>query len=754
MHDHRYAEQLLARLKEWTNCSEHIKARHRTAARSAHTLAVPQGMETLLPAGITQLYTHQHQVLQAALQGQSITVATATASGKTYAMALPSRVKRQQSPDATLLCIAPTRALIEQWKERLHAWDPAICVETYTGDTPQSLRAAIRTRAQVLIITPDMVHISLLPYHRGWAHFLSRLQDVIVDESHTYRGVFGSHFSLILRRLQRVVALYRNTPPTFLFGSATIGNPDDHAAQLLGRPVSAITQSGAPSGGRLTLLWQPEDKQSYIDEAAELMAFFLKQGVRTILFGQARQTVEKLLRQVHALIPEHLRRKVMAYRAGYTKDQRRAIEHHLATGDLLGVISTNALEIGIDLGDLDVSIVAGFPGSISSYMQQAGRAGRRARSALSILVLREDALDQYFSMHPEMLLDAPAERALVNSSNPYILPAHLLCAAYESPLTPQDMVLFGEATPQTVEELVSQGKLLRRIGRYSLSDTSKSIAFQVSLRQIGQQLAIISSGRKIEDTDIHHAVTECYPGSMYYSQGASYQVKRLNIEEGRIDVFPKETTFYTEALVATDIEILQTQQHQSRPNVELCVGQVLVTRQVAGYIKRHNQYRNVLEKCALPETLSIPLETKALWMLISDTLIEALTKQHGDPAGALHAIEHGMIALLPLFVLGDRRDVGGVSLVPSHPQTRVATIFIYDGYPGGIGYSEEAYRQWESLAKATLETLMNCTCAGGCYGCIMSPKCGNQNRPLDKAGAIFLLQHLLSADGDGLPLDS
>jgi DEAD/DEAH box helicase domain-containing protein len=741
--DERYAEQLFARLKEWGNCAEQVKAYHRTSARSAQYVQISESIEEFLPPGVSQLYTHQYQAMQAALQGESITIATATASGKTYAMALPGRIKREQSPEATLLCVAPTRALIEQWREKIASWMPTVCVETYTGDTPQSQRAAIRSRAQALIITPDMLHMGMLPYHRNWSNFFSCLQDVIVDESHSYRGVFGSHFSLIVRRLQRVVALYRKTQPTFLFGSATIGNPDDHAAQLLGQPVSAITESGAPSGGRLTLLWQPPDDRSYLDEAAGLMAFFIAQGVRTILFGQARQSVEKMLRQVKTLIPDSLHSKVMAYRAGYTKEERRAIEQHLAHGDLYGVVSTSALEIGIDLGDLDVSIVAGFPGSISSYMQQAGRAGRRTRSALSILVLREDALDQYFSLHPEMLLDTPAERALVNSSNPYILPSHLLCAAYEAPLTPTDMTLFGPATQETVNDLVEQKKFYQRGNCYYLMDRSRSIAFHVNLRQVGQRLSIIASGKKIEDTDIHHAVTECHPGAVYYSQGSSYQVQRLNIEEGEINVFSKETLYYTEPLIETDVEILQSRQHQSRPYVELYVGDVLVTRQVEGYIKRHNQYRSVLEKCELSETLSVPLETEALWMLISDELIDELAKHHYDPAGTLHAIEHGMIALLPLFVLGDRRDVGGVSIVPYHPQTQTATIFIYDGYPGGMGYSNEAYRQWELLAKATLETLVSCDCTGGCYRCIMSPKCGSQNRPLDKAGAIFLLQALL-----------
>ena len=746
----RYAQQLLTRLTEWSDYKERIQAEHQIMPRAARHVSVTDEVQPLLPPGITQLYTHQHEALTHALAGEHVTIATATASGKTYAMALPSRVRRHRQQGATLLCVAPTRALIQQWQERLQAWDADLRVDVYTGDTPQSERAAIRTRAQAVITTPDMLHMGLLPYHRSWSSFLSRLQDVIVDESHMYRGVFGSHVALILRRLKRVLTLH-DAQPTFIFGSATIGNPEDHAVQLIGQDVSAITENGAPSGGRLTLLWQPPDAQSYVEEAASLLAFFITQGVRTILFGQARQTVERMVRYTRNKLPSYLQSKVLAYRAGYTPEQRREIERQLAQGEILGIISTSALEVGIDVGDLDVSIVAGFPGSISSFWQQAGRAGRRNRSALSIFVLREDALDQYFAANPSMLLDRPAERALVNINNPYIFPQHLLCAAFEQPLTLADQQLFGAATAYTLEQLVEEKRLVKRGEYYHLRDPRKSVAFQVSLRQVGTRLPILNLGsggkeRLLEETDIYHAISECHPGAIYYSQGAAYEVQRLDLSQGRIEVLPNETYFYTEPIVQTDVEILKSEQHQQRPQLELYSGQVLVTREVQGFNRKHNQYRNVLEQCELEESLSAPLETKALWMLIEDRFIDALIKRRLDPAGSLHAVEHGMIALLPLFVLGDRRDVGGVSIVPYHPQTHKATIFIYDGYPGGIGYSEEAYRQWHALAQATLDTLRQCECTSGCYACIMSPKCGNQNRPLDKAGAIYLLECLLEGD--------
>ncbi|GHO49302.1 DEAD/DEAH box helicase [Ktedonospora formicarum] len=743
----RYAHQLLARLTEWSTYTERIKAQHQIAPSAARYTLVNDEIRPLLPPDIENLYTHQYEALRAALGHEHVTIATATASGKTYAMALPSRVRRHRQPGATLLCVAPTRALIQQWQERLSSWDPALRVEVYTGDTPQAERAAIRQRAQAVITTPDMLHMGLLPYHRSWAGFLSRLQDVIVDESHMYRGVFGSHVALILRRLKRVLALH-NAQPSFIFGSATIGNPEDHAVQLIGDDVSAITANGAPAGGRLTLLWQPPDDSGYVEEAAGLLAFFITQGVRSILFGQARQTVERMVRLTRSMLPSYLQMKVLAYRAGYTVEQRREIEDQLARGEILGIISTSALEVGIDVGDLDVSIVAGFPGSISSFWQQAGRAGRRNRSALSIFVLREDALDQYFAAHPSMLLDQPAERALVNINNPYIFPRHLLCAAYEQPLSLADQHLFGPATAQTLARLVEERELVQHGNRYYLRNTRQSVAFQVSLRQVGERLSIMSATtgsreRRIEETDIHHAISECHPGAIYYSQGVSYEVQQLDLAQKRIDVRPHETAFYTEPIIQTDVQIQEVEQHQHLPRLHLYSGRVLVTREVQGFLRRHNRYRTILEQCELEEPLSAPLETRALWMLIDNALIEELISARRDPAGALHAVEHGMIALLPLFVLGDRRDVGGVSVVPYHPQTRAATIFIYDGYPGGIGYSEEAFRQWSALAQATLETLRTCSCAEGCYACIMSPKCGNQNRPLDKAGAIYLLNALL-----------
>jgi DEAD/DEAH box helicase domain-containing protein len=571
---------------------------------------------------------------------------------------------------------------------------------------------------------------------------------VIIDESHIYRGVFGSHMGHLLRRLQRILRYYRVSSPTFLFASATIGNPAEHASLLLNQSVHAITQNGAPSGGRRIVLWQPPDKRTHSDEAAGLMAFFLTRGVRTILFGQERQSVERIVRTVRKQLPAMQRQQVVAYRAGYMAAERHAIQHKLATKDLLGVVSTTALALGIDVGDLDVAILDGFPGTIASFWQQAGRAGRRERSALTILVLRDDALDQYFALHPEKLLGEPAEQALINVSNPYILPAHLLCAAHERPLVEQEIERFGSAARETVSRLVEQEKLKKHEGKYYIRGSAEHLTREINLRQIGRRLTIVHRGRALEDTDIHHAVNECYPGAVYFSQGNSYVVEQLDLQRGEILVEARDTAYYTEPFGTTDVQIRETQEQMTQADAELHVGNVLITHRVSGYVRKHQTYHSVLKREELTEALEIPLETKAFWMTIDDSLINELLYRHYDPAGALHAAEHSMIALLPLIVMGDRRDMGGVSILPAHPQTERATIFIYDGYPGGIGYAEEAYRQFTALVRATHEALLACPCETGCYACVQSPSCGNQNRSLDKAGAIYLLATLVQSKAE------
>ncbi|HTI14564.1 MAG TPA: DEAD/DEAH box helicase [Dictyobacter sp.] len=741
-----FADQLLQELRTWEECDKQIISSYVVPPQEAEYATINATVQKLLPAPITSLYSHQAQTIKYALQQQHVTIATATASGKTLALTLPARIRRLTQEHATLLCIAPTRALVQQWTELLTEWDDSVSVASYTGDTPQNERRALRNHVQCLVTTPDMLHKGLLPYHHYWHRFLSSLRDVIIDESHIYRGVFGSHVGHILRRLQRVVPQHHAPIPTFLCASATIGNPADHASQLLHMPVEAITHNGAPNEGRRMVLWQPPDKRSHSDEAAGLMAFFLAHDVRTILFGQERQSIERMLRHVRRQLPSSLGQRVVAYRGGYMPEKRQEMQRQLAAGELLGVVTTNALELGIDIGGIDVVISDGFPGSIASFWQQAGRAGRRGRSALNILVLREDALDQYFAAHPETLFAQPIEHALINVNNPYILAGHLRSAAYEHPLNQQELADFSPIAQRMCERLVQQGYFQREAHRYVSREQENPPAYHIDIRQIGKRLAIRTAERVIEETDTNHAVTECFPGAVYFSQGRSYVVEQLDLERGAITVSPRELSYYTEPSIHTYVDIQRIEQQKKHANVDLFYGNVMVTRHVVGFVKKHPHYHRVLDTAEFEEAYEINLPTKAVWITFEDDIIKELLHGQLDPAGSLHAAEHGMIALLPLFVMGDRRDVGGVSILPRHPETGKATIFIYDGYPGGIGYTEEAYRQFPALVKATYDTIKKCTCEGGCYACVQSPKCGNQNRPLDKEGAITLLQTLLQTD--------
>jgi DEAD/DEAH box helicase domain-containing protein len=747
-----FADTLLAELRAWEGTGAAITSQHTLPPQPARF--APAGADVLgvLPAGIERLYSHQAQVLEHALHGRHVTLATPTASGKSLALALPGLLRRAAHTEATVMCIAPTRALVEQWTKQAREWRPSLQVASYTGDTPKLERRKVRERVQFLVTTPDMLHMAILPYHAGWHRFLSCLADVYIDEGHEYSGVFGSHMALILRRLRRVVLAHRAQEPSFLFASATIGNPADHAAQLLGEPVTAVTENGAPSGGRQIVIWQPPDGRGHSEESARLMAYFIQQGIRSIVFGQARQSVERMVRLVHEQLPPACRQTVVAYRAGYLYEQRQQLQRRLMTGELLGVVATNALELGIDIGHLDVSILDGYPGSVASFWQQAGRAGRRERSGLTILVLREDALDQYFSLHPQKLLERPAEAALVNSSNPYILPLHLLCATFEEPLRREEIELFGPHALKHMHELIAQGSVRERQGRFYASDARQSPAYRVALRQIGERLELLVGEKKLEETDTYHAITECYPGAVYYSQGRAHVVERLDLEGGAIHLLPSEAGYYTEPLVQTDVEILCTVRQARHMCAGLYYGDVLVTRTVTSFVKRHSRYRSALDRSELEQPLETQLETKALWIPVDEAIVAELKARGCDAGGSLHAVEHGLIALLPLHVLGDRRDVGGVSIVPLHPQTEKATIFVYDGYPGGMGYAEGAFQQFSALARETLETLRACPCEGGCLSCIQSPKCGNQNRPLDKQGAILLLRALLGRDEQDEPL--
>ncbi len=734
---------LVLSLRAWNECRDQFIYEHRVEPAVAHTLSVPYQ----LPSGYSALYSHQAEAMQAALNGQNIALATPTASGKTLATALAYLETRRVESGATLLCLAPTRALVEQWCLTLASWNPGVAVEWFTGDTPNSDRAALRKRVQILVTTPDMLHRSVLPYHRGWRRFLQRLHGVIVDESHTYRGVFGSHIALILRRLQRVASLYNDRPFPFLLATATIGNASEHAAMLIGQDVTTLTQSGAPRGERTIALWQPPEGRSHSDEAVGLIAFFVSQGVRTLLFGQQRQSVERMALQVQDHLPIPLRNKVAAYRAGFLDSKRKEIQRHLSSGKLIGVVSTNALELGIDIGELDVAILDGFPGSVASFWQQAGRAGRGTQPSLVILVLRQNALDQYFAAHPSHLLEASSEQAVIDLGNPYILPDHLRCAAHERRLTARELSLFGDQAQAVADLLVSKGHLAK-VGAVYISQEAENPAYTIPLRDRSQQLRIYAETREqLEEIGSDQAVAECYPGAIYLSQGTSYEVTQLDLTEMRVDLKRFEGNYYTKPIGFKELTILDGEPlHREVSHATLFTGRVHVIDHITGYGHFHKRFHTKLEERELATPLTTELDTQAFWLTIDRWLEKRLLESGVHPLASLHAAEHAMIALLPLYVLCDPRDMGGISF-NMHPQAERPLLCIYDGYQGGVGYARQAYQQFFRLAAATLDHLKHCQCLSGCPACVQSPRCGSGNDVLDKKGAVMLLQALLTVEG-------
>src|SRR5437588_1304002 len=734
---------LVLSLRAWSECHEQLIYEHRIEPAPARTLSVPYQ----LPSGYSALYSHQAEAAQAALNGQHVALATPTASGKTLATALAYQETRRVEPNATLLCLAPTRALVEQWRQTLASWNPDIAVEWFTGDTPVSDRAALRKRVQILVTTPDMLHRSVLPYHSGWRRFLQHLRGAIVDESHTYRGVFGSHIALVLRRLQRVAPLYNDRLFPFLLATATIGNASGHAATLIGKDVTTLTQSGAPRGERTIALWQPPDGRSHSDEAVGLMAFFVSQGIRTLLFGQQRQSVERMALQVQDHLPVHLRNKVAAYRAGFLDSKRKEIQRHLSSGKLIGVVSTNALELGIDIGELDVVILDGFPGSVASFWQQAGRAGRGTQPSLVALVLRQNALDQYFATHPTHLFEASSEQAVVDLGNPYILPDHLRCAAHERRLTARELSLFGDQAQVAADLLFNKG-LLNKVGTFYVSQEAKNPAYTIPLRDRSQQLRMYTETReRLEEIGSDQAVAECYPGAIYLSQGISYQVTNLDLAEMRVDLKRFEGNYYTKPVGFKELTLLDGEPLQREaPHATLFTGRVHVIDHITAYGRFHKRFHTKLEEKELAASLTTELETQAFWLTIDRWLEKRLAESGVHPLASLHAVEHAMIALLPLFVLCDPRDMGGISF-NVHPHAERPLLCIYDGYQGGVGYARQAYQQFFRLAGATLDHLKRCQCLSGCPACVQSPRCGSGNDDLDKKGAVMLLQALLTGEG-------
>jgi DEAD/DEAH box helicase domain-containing protein len=726
--------------------------------------------------GIERLYEHQAQALHAATAGPTI-VTTGTASGKSMCFNLPTLHVLCEQARARALYLYPTKALAQDQARALAAFGLANKVRPaiYDGDTPREARAQIRREANVVLTNPDMLHVGILPNHAAWANLFANLAVVVVDEAHVYRGVFGSHVANVLRRLRRIAAAY-GTEPLFVLTSATIANPVELAERLTGlERFQLIDRDASPAPRRRIAVWNPPltdealgTRRSALGEAAELLARLAREGARTICFMKSRKGVEILSRLVKDDLatgassgdgdPE-LAEQVEPYRAGYTPQQRRQLEQRLMAGELRTVITTDALELGIDIGELDAAVVVTFPGTVASLRQMWGRAGRRGRG-LAVYVAGEDALDQFFCRHPEEFLERPVEAAILDHESQLIHRAHLLCAAHEGPLTRSDTAFFGPRWEAHAEALEGAGELRRRQGTVA-GDTyvprrpDRYPAAEVSLRSASPDsfaIVDVASGELLGSTEAARAHTTVHDGAVYLHQGRSYEVRELDLDRRRALVAPFDGDYYTQPKSQTDTDIVRLLDRRTALGVTLSFGEVSVTETVLAYQRRRLSDHAHVELLGL-ELPPTSFSTQALWFeLPGDGPVASpgIGSAHPGEAlptdvllGSLHATEHAQIAVLPLIAMCDRWDIGGLS-TNFHPQTGCPTIFIYDGHPGGIGITRTAFQRFEELCEDARRLIAGCPCASGCPSCVQSPKCGNLNEPLHKAGALALLERLLT----------
>jgi DEAD/DEAH box helicase domain-containing protein len=762
----------------------------------------PPVEQALAASGAERLYAHQAEAINAALAGQNVVIATSTASGKTLCFNVPVLEALARDPLARALYIYPTKALAQdqlgKWNALAKAAGEGIIsplAATYDGDTPQAARSRVRRTARVLLTNPDMLHAGILPNHPLWAEFFRHLTFVVIDEAHTYRGVFGSQVACVLRRLRRVCGLYRvdegrttndelpqrglpapssfvlrpSSALVFIATSATIANPAEHFELLTGLTATVITDDGSPHGPRTFALWNPpfvdrgkSARRSANGEANDLFTALVRQRVRTIAFTRARVVAELLLRYAREGLrksqPE-LVNSIAAYRAGYLPEERRRIERELFSGKLLGVTATTALELGIDVGGLDAALLVGYPGTIASLWQQAGRAGRGQDPALAVLIGLGDPLDQYYMRHPDELLGKPHENALLDPDNVYILQRHLPCAAHETPLRvagedlrgfqnleglDDDEALFG---PGFVDAMIAleNDEIVRFTGDKWVYARRDYPAQDVNLRDAqGDRFAVLNAANNyhmIEELSASTAPFRVHPGAIYLHQGESFLVTEYNAGLRHAVVTPTTADHYTQPREISDVRIVRSLRHRELATTAVYLGRVRLRSQVIGYRRLRQFSEEVLDDLPLemPET---EFETVALWWDLPEALPRELARRGLDFLGGIHAAEHATIGMLPLFAMCDRWDIGGLS-TPRHPDTDSAQIFIYDGFPGGVGIAEKGFEVLPALWAATLDAIRGCPCADGCPSCVQSPKCGNFNSPLDKQAAELILRSLL-----------
>jgi DEAD/DEAH box helicase domain-containing protein len=728
----------------------------------------PEVIAAIQEAGIGHPWAHQAEAAEHALDGRSVVIATGTASGKSLAYLAPvlsTLLDGSEAPNgrgATSLYLSPTKALAADQrravKELAAPLGNRIRPAVYDGDTPVEEREWVRQYANHVLTNPDMLHRGILPSHPRWASFLRALRYVIVDECHTYRGVFGSHVAQVLRRLRRVCARY-GSEPVFLLASATSADPARAAHRLTGLDVVEVADDASPRGELVFALWEPPltelrgergapVRRTATAETADLLTDLTRQRVRTVAFVRSRRGAELISVIAQERLAETdraLARRVAAYRGGYLPEERRALEQALHSGELLGLAATTALELGVDVSGLDAVLIAGYPGTRASLWQQAGRAGRSGEGALAILVARDDPLDTFLVHHPEAIFDQPVESTVLDPDNPYVLAPHLCAAAAELPLTEADLALFGPAAPGLLPQLESAGLLRRRSAGWYWTRRERAADLTDIRGGGGSPVRIVEAGTgrllgTVDEAASHAAVHE---GAVHLHQGRTYLVRELDLKDSVALVEEAAPPYSTTARDTTSLTVLETDTEVPWGDGRLCYGSVEVTHQVVSFLRRRLITGEVLGETKLdlpPRTL----RTRAVWWTVTEDQLDAARITPEILGGALHAAEHASIGMLPLFATCDRWDIGGVS-VPLHPDTLLPTVFVYDGHPGGAGFAERAFHTARAWLTATREAIASCECEAGCPSCIQSPKCGNGNDPLHKRGAVRLLTELLRA---------
>jgi len=735
-------------------------------ARDWPSWAEPDLLEALRGQGIMAAWSHQVEAAEIAHSGRDVVISTGTASGKSLAFQLPIVDALARNPRARALYLSPTKALGHDQLRAAHTLCAAIprlsgvAPSSYDGDTGPEVRRFAREHSRWLFSNPDMIHLSLLRNHARWAIFLRGLRYIVVDECHYYRGIFGSNVSMVLRRLLRLCERYAapGLPgPTVIFASATTAAPGATATELIGRRVEEVVTDGSPQGARTIALWEPglrtdlhgengaPVRRSAGAEAARMMADLVVQGARTLTFVRSRRGAELAALAARARLEDiapELSDTVASYRAGYLAEDRRAIERALSDGELRGLATTNALELGIDIAGLDAVLLAGFPGTVASFWQQAGRCGRRGQGALVVLIARDDPLDTYLVHHPEALLGKPVERVVIDPSNPYVIGPQLLCAATEIPLTELEVGAW-QAEP-VVAALVGDGLLRLRAGRY-FPVAGLDPHHGVDIRgTAGGSVAIVEAdtGRILGSTECGQAPATVHPGAVYLHQGESYVVESLDLEDRLAFVRAEDPGYATYPRGITDITVTGSGERVDYGAVTLGLVPVSVTHRVIGYLRRRPS-GEVLDfvELDMPEQ---KLRTTAVMYTITPENLACSGIEPQSIPGALHAAEHAAIGLLPLVASCDRGDIGGLSTAVG--EDGLPTVFVYDGHPGGAGFAERGYRMADTWLRATRDAIRACECPQGCPSCVQSPKCGNGNDPLDKAGAVtalgIVLDHL------------